>query len=257
MKLHFKEVGSGKTLIILHGLFGSGDNWATLARSFSDAGFHAVLVDQRNHGRSPHSPSFSYPLMADDLQELIEANGWVEPVLLGHSMGGKTVMFHAQRYAGAARGLIVADIAPRHYPPHHMEVIDALKAVDFTVISTRKQAEEILRAHIQDVTVVQFLLKNLYWADTGRLAWRFDLLSLERNIDGIGIALPEGPALTVPTLFLRGGLSDYIKTADEEDIRRRFKDVRIHTLAGAGHWLHADAPEPFLAEVLGFLHLLE
>lgn len=257
MKLHFKEAGVGRPLIILHGLFGSGDNWATLARYFAEAGYHAVIVDQRNHGRSPHDPAMSYPLMAEDLQELIETNSWKHPVLLGHSMGGKTAMFHAQRYPDVAAGLVVADIAPRHYPFHHPEVLRALNAVDFSVVRTRRQAEDILRSQLDDPAVVQFLLKNLYWIDQDRLAWRFDLQAVERNIDQIGNALPAGPVLALPVLFLRGGLSDYIQPADEADIRLRFADVSIRTLPGAGHWLHADAPEHFLKEVIGFLDKLK
>lgn len=256
MKLHFKETGSGRALIILHGLFGSGDNWATLAGSFATSGYRPILVDQRNHGRSPHDPTFSYPVMADDLQELITVQKWDRPVLLGHSMGGKTAMFYARRFPESLSGLVVADMAPRAYAPRQQEVFRALNAVDLSVVGTRKQAEELLRSQLNDTAVVQFLLKNLYWDDHKRLSWRFDLQSLERAADEIGKAVPDGPAITVPTLFLKGGASDYILESDDADIRKRFGDVRIRSIAGAGHWLHADAPEEFFREVIRFLEEL-
>ncbi|MFM2136866.1 MAG: hypothetical protein RL021_2266, partial [Bacteroidota bacterium] len=200
---------------------------------------------------------FSYPVMADDLQELISDQKWERPVLLGHSMGGKTAMFHARQFPESLSGLIVADMAPRAYVSQHQEVFRALNAVDFSVVRTRKQAEDILHSRLNDAAVVQFLLKNLYWSDHERLSWRFDLQSLEHAVEEIGKVLPDGPAISLPTLFLKGADSDYIRDTDEADIRQRFSDVRIRSIAGAGHWLHADAPSDFFREVIRFLEELK
>lgn len=253
MKLHFKETGEGPTLIILHGLFGCGDNWATLAKAFAGSGRHVVMVDQRNHGRSPHDSAISYSLMADDVQELIDRNNWKRPALLGHSMGGKTVMFHAQRHPDTSSALIVVDIAPRSYPPHHGDVFSALHAVDLTAVVTRKDAEAVLHQRLRDTATEQFLLKSLYWNEAGRLDWRFNLPALERNIDAIGAALPEGPDIPTPALFVCGENSGYVSVEDEEAIRLRFSDVTIRKVPGAGHWVHADAPTVFRDTVLAFL----
>jgi len=253
MRLHYKEAGEGRPLILLHGLFGSGDNWATPAKSFAEAGWHTIMVDQRNHGRSPHAPEMSYPLMADDLQELIGQHQWDRPVLLGHSMGGKTVLSHAQRYPGSASGIVVVDIAPRFYAPHHGSVFSALNAVDLSSVNSRKEVEVLLQSRLADAPAVQLLLKNLYWNDRERLAWRFNIQALEQNIEEIGKELPEGPVIDVPTLFVRGGASGYITEEDERVISRRFSNAQVRTVQGAGHWIHADAPGPFTAIVNEFL----
>ncbi|MFM2206817.1 MAG: hypothetical protein RL213_792 [Bacteroidota bacterium] len=253
MKLHFKETGEGPTLIILHGLFGCGDNWATLGKAFAGSGRHVVMIDQRNHGRSPHDPAISYPLMADDVQELIVRNNWKRPALLGHSMGGKTAMFHARLYPDTASALIVADIAPRSYPPHHGNVFSAIHAVELAAIASRKEAEAVLHQRLKDTATEQFLLKSLYWNDVGRLDWRFNLTALEENIEAIGAPLPEGPVIPTPTLFICGENSGYVSFEDEEAIRLRFADVTIRKVPGAGHWVHADAPEVFRDIVLEFL----
>lgn len=253
MKLHYRASGEGPALIILHGLFGSGDNWNTLARAYVESGFKVYLADQRNHGRSPHDPQFSYEMMADDLQQLIKDEQIDRPFLLGHSMGGKTLMFHAARYPEVAPAMIIADISPRYYSPHHDAVIGALRQVNLDEISSRKEAEESLRSALRDEGTIQFLLKSLYWKDSGRLAWRFDLDSIEVNIANVGEALAADVRINIPVLFLRGDRSGYITSDDEVQIRRQFTDSEIKTISGAGHWLHADQPGAFLTETLTFL----
>jgi pimeloyl-ACP methyl ester carboxylesterase len=253
MKLFFNRIGEGRPLVILHGLFGLGDNWATLARRLAEEGFACYLVDQRNHGRSPHSPDFSYELMADDLHGFLADNGLSDPVLLGHSMGGKTVIRFVQEHPGTAQKLIVVDIAPRYYPPHHQAVLAALQAVDFEQVRSRRQAEEILRNALHEEATVQFLLKNLYWKSDDRLDWRFNLEVLSRSIERVGAAMPEGAAISAPTLFVRGERSGYISAADEAEIRRRFSRVEVVTVPQAGHWVHAENPTGFLEAVLPFL----
>ena len=254
MKLAYREFGSGQPLIILHGLFGQSDNWNTLAKRFSEKGFHVFTIDQRNHGLSPHSDIWSYEAMAQDLKEFIDEHQLQNVILLGHSMGGKTVMFFEQQFPNMAQKLIVADIAPRAYAPHHDEVLKALNAVDFTDINTRKDAEVILGQYISDFGTKQFLLKNIYWREdeTKQMAWRFNLETITKEYNNIGVVVPTFLSNT-KTLFIRGEKSNYILDNDMIDIRNRFLDVDLKTIANSGHWVHAEQPEAFFNCVMEFI----
>lgn len=171
MKLFYRKFGQGQPLIILHGLFGQSDNWNSLAKQFSEQGYEVYIVDQRNHGLSPHSDEWNYKVMSDDLLELIQDHQLNNVILIGHSMGGKTVMQFALEHEHLLDKLIVADIAPKYYPLHHQVVLQALEAVDFKTVKTRREAEEIMGRYISDFGTKQFLLKNIYWKDDGELAW--------------------------------------------------------------------------------------
>lgn len=254
MKLAYREFGTGQPLIILHGLFGQSDNWNTLAKRFAEKGFHVFTIDQRNHGLSPHSEVWSYEAMAQDLKEFIKEHQLQNVILLGHSMGGKTVMFFEQLFPNSAQKLIVADIAPRAYEPHHDDVLKALNAVDFTEINTRKDAEVILGQYISDFGTKQFLLKNIYWREdeTKQMAWRFNLETITKEYNSIGIVVPNFSSAT-KTLFIRGEKSNYISDNDMIDIRNRFLDVELKTIANSGHWVHAEQPEAFFNCVLDFI----
>jgi len=254
LPLAYREYGSGQALIILHGLFGQSDNWNTLAKQFAEKGFRVFAVDQRNHGLSPHSQEWSYEAMADDLQGFIQEHGLHQPVLLGHSMGGKTVLFHEALFPGQAQKVIVADIAPRAYPPHHDKVLAALHAVDFSVIHTRKEAEEVMHAHLSDFGTKQFLLKNIYWKDSAgnQMAWRFNLPVISHSYGNIGVAVPQFFSHT-PALVIRGGKSDYVNEADIDDFVERFALLKVETIAEAGHWVHAEKPREFFDAVLNFI----
>ena len=203
MKLFFKKTGEGKPLIILHGLFGQSDNWSTLSKNFSKNGFCCYLVDQRNHGRSPHSEDFTYEIMAEDLLELMNDEKIDSADIIGHSMGGKTAMFFALKHADRINKMIVADMAPKYYAPHHQAIFSALKSIDTSSLTSRKEAEEKLRNALNDESTIQFLLKNLYWNDEKKLAWRFGFLEIEKNSEEIGKALPPDSVINVPVLFLR------------------------------------------------------
>jgi pimeloyl-ACP methyl ester carboxylesterase len=161
MKLAYREFGVGQPLIILHGLFGQSDNWNTLAKRFAEKNFHVFTIDQRNHGLSPHSDVWNYESMATDLKEFIDTHHLQNPILLGHSMGGKTLLFFELLFPNVAQKLIIVDIAPRVYEPHHDAVLKALNAVDFSEINTRKDAEAILNHDISDFGTKQILLKNI------------------------------------------------------------------------------------------------
>lgn len=254
MKLAFREFGSGQPLIILHGLFGQSDNWNTLAKRFGEKGFRVFTIDQRNHGLSPHSDVWNYEAMAKDLKEFIETHELMNPILLGHSMGGKTVMFFEKLFSGIASKLIVADIAPREYELHHEVVLKALNAVDFSEINTRKEAEAILGEYISDFGTKQFLLKNIYWREdeTKQMAWRFDLKTITKQYNNIGLKVPAFASET-ETLFIRGEKSNYITDEDEKEIALYFSNYQLKTIADSGHWVHAEQPENFFNCVMEFI----
>ncbi len=254
MKLYYKKLGEdnyGEPLIIVHGLFGSSDNWYTLGKKFAKD-YTVYLVDQRNHGRSPHSEEHSYALMADDLLELIRDEQLMSVNLLGHSMGGKTVMTFAAMYEEMVNKLIVADISPKSYPPHHDEILEALLSIDPSKIESRKEAEKLLATRIPNQSIRQFLLKNLYWKNPQELAWRMNVNILADNMDKILEAIPDHP-IYCETLFLRGSDSEYIQQEDYKLITQIFPNSRIEILEGAGHWLHAQFPNEFYQKVIDFL----
>ncbi len=259
MKLAYREYGpDNKTaLIILHGLFGQSDNWNTLAKQFAERGYRVFSIDQRNHGLSPHSNEWSYELMASDLQEFIDNHHIEHPVLLGHSMGGKTVMFFDGIYPRIAKAVIICDIAPKAYPPHHQEVLKALLSVDFNMVKSRKEAEEALGVYITDFGTKQFLLKNLYWKNENNteLGWRFNLEVISDKYDAITQEVPLYKSST-PCLVVKGEKSNYIKKEDELLFKERYDNLHITEVSGAGHWVHAEKPQDFFNEVILFLDKL-
>jgi pimeloyl-ACP methyl ester carboxylesterase len=254
MKLAFREFGSGQPLIILHGLFGQSDNWNTLAKNFGEKGFHVFTLDQRNHGLSPHSDEWSYEAMADDLKEFIDDHQLKSPILLGHSMGAKTVMFFELMYPRIAAKLVIADMAARAYEGHHQDVLAALHAVDFDIIKNRKEAEAVMDQYIKDFGTKQFLLKNIYWkdAENNRMDWRFNLKVISDKYDNVSVAVPFAVSI-VPTLVIGGERSHYINQKDVEDFKLRFPNAVFETVAGAAHWVHAEKPKEFFETVLRFI----
>lgn len=254
MKLAYREYGQGTPMIILHGLFGQSDNWNTLAKQFSEQGFRVFTLDLRNHGLSPHSTDWSYSLMASDIKEFIAEHQLAKPVLLGHSMGGKVVMFFEKEFPNLASKVIIADIAAREYPPHHAEVLSALHAVDFSVVKTRKEAEAEMNKHISDFGTKQFLLKNIYWKDTANnlMDWRFNLRVISQEYDAIREEVPFYQS-SVPCLVIKGSRSNYINAGDDLDFQKRYSNVKIETIDGAGHWVHAEKPREFFEIVMRFL----
>ena len=253
MILHSNIIGEGKPFVILHGFLGMGDNWKTLARQFNLQGFQVHLVDQRNHGRSFHSSEFSYEILSEDLYEYCMQKDLEDIVLLGHSMGGKTAMMFASKYPQMLSKLMVADIAPRFYPPHHQSILAGLTSLDFTEVVTRKEADEQLSNYVTHLPTRQFLLKNVYWVEPGQLGLRINLKALKENIDEIGEALPRHLKYEGKTLFLKGDKSEYISLQDESEIKSQFLDVEIKTISNAGHWLHAENPKEFYESVMEFI----
>lgn len=250
MKLHYKKMGSGQPLIILHGLFGSSDNWQTHGKKLSDY-FEVYLVDQRNHGKSDWSDAFSYELMAADLFEFVQEHNLEDFILMGHSMGGKTAMYFAQEHEDLLEKLIVVDMGVKSYPVHHDRILEGLKSLDLSIIDSRGDAQKALAEYIDDASIRQFLLKNLYWKSKGQLAWRINIPVLDKKINEIVKELPDKEVLT-DTLFMRGGKSNYILEEDTEQIKSYFPVSEIYSIESAGHWIHAEAPTEFIEKVLGY-----
>ena len=254
MILHSQILGEGKPFIILHGFLGMSDNWKTLGRRFSELGYQMHLVDQRNHGHSFHDDAFSYNIMAEDLKAYFDHHNITSAVVLGHSMGGKTAMEFASRYPEQVNALIVADIGPKAYPPHHQDILKALSSLDFDVINSRGAADKELSQYIKEMGIRQFLLKNLYWIEKGRLGLRANLPVLIERYDEVGAALEVGSLYDGPTIFLGGEKSNYIEPMDELQIRQHFPKASIETVSKAGHWLHAENPQEFYEKVNSFLN---
>jgi pimeloyl-ACP methyl ester carboxylesterase len=251
MKLNFRKYGEGTPLIILHGVFGSSDNWQTLGKDFSEH-FTTYLVDQRNHGKSPHSDTFDYEVMAEDINELMSDEGLDRAFIMGHSMGGKTAMKFASLYPEKVEKLIVVDISPRFYPPHHQIILQGFRSVNLDQLESRKQADDEMAEVIHSVMIRQFLLKNLS-RDNNGFSWKINLDAIEANIGNIGKGLDEQEGYTEETLFIGGSKSDYITEADHADIKARFPKARIEMVDGAGHWVHAEKPRKLYELVVEFL----
>lgn len=252
MKLHSKILGEGKDLLILHGLFGQSDNWQTLGKQFSEH-FRVHLIDQRNHGHSFHSDDWNYELMAEDVLRYMDDEGIEKALVLGHSMGGKTAMMLSTLNPQRVEKLVVVDIAPKAYAPHHQQILAGLKAINFDQHQSRKDAEEAMTEHIGIPSVRQFLLKNLYWETKERLAWRFNLKVIAEHIEEVGKALPAPAYADIPALFVHGANSDYLVEGDEDLIEKHFPQAEIVEVPNAGHWIHAENPKDFMKETLQFL----
>jgi esterase len=252
MQLHFQSFGQGPPLIILHGLFGSLENWHSISQNFA-SDFHVVALDQRNHGRSPHSAEMSYELMAEDLKEFI-ANQNLAPVnLIGHSMGGKTAILFALTYPKLAQKLIIVDIAPRAYSAHHREILNALSSLDLTSFKNRAEMEPQLAPSIPGLAVRRFLLKNVKRDQAGNFYWQMNLAAIEANYARLSEAVSSHRPFEKPTLFIRGERSNYIREKDFPAIEKLFPQAEHRKIAGAGHWVHAESPEAFLRTVREFL----
>lgn len=252
MQLHFKQLGQGAPLVLLHGLFGSADNWFGVAPKLAEK-FHVLIPDLRNHGHSPHHAEMGYPLMAADVGKFFAAQNIESAFVIGHSMGGKVAMQFALDFPARVKKLIVVDMAPRAYRRVHDHIFDALLALDLESFQTRQQIEDALAPEIPSLNLRRFLLKNLGRDGQGSFFWKMNLRGVAENYSRLGEVLSPRNYFEKPALFIRGGKSDYIAAADELEIRRLFPAVAIQTIAVANHWVHADAPEEFVRLVLDFL----
>ncbi|MBI9032948.1 MAG: alpha/beta fold hydrolase [Bacteroidales bacterium] len=251
MKLYHRKYGQGPAVIILHGLFGISDNWATIGRRIAEK-YEVHMIDLRNHGRSPHSPVFNFPAMVSDLEELIEDLELENIILVGHSLGGKIAMHFALQYPELITKLVVVDISMRHYPAReeHLKMIEAMRSIDFSEFSNRKQIEEVLKEKISNERIRLFVLKNLHRIDRSTFTWRLNVNAIYENIDNVfeGIEY-ENTTFNKETLFVRAGKSNYIIDDDYSRIFQHFPEAKIQTIEKASHWVHADTPEE-LCELL-------
>ncbi|GHA67282.1 alpha/beta fold hydrolase [Pontibacter akesuensis] len=254
MKLHYKEMGQGQPLLILHGLFGTLDNWATLAKRLAEQ-YNVFLIDLRNHGRSPHADEHTYELMAADVLELVDELKLPTPVIMGHSMGGKVAMKYALTYPTRLTKLIVVDIAPKAYPPHHDDIIEALQSVDLTSTTSRSDIDDQLAKTISEPDVRLFLMKNIYRKEDNTFGWRMNLDGIDKNYENIAAAITAEVPFKKNALFIKGGRSSYIKQEDIYDsIERLFTLVEVETIPNAGHWVHAQAPDEVYDLVTTFIN---
>jgi esterase len=251
--LNYKSFGSGPPLVVLHGLFGTLDNWQTLARQWAEL-YTVILVDLRNHGRSPHFDTMDYNLMAEDLANFLESQWIHECFLLGHSMGGKVAMQAALNYPDLVEKLVVVDIAPRGYRRGHDDVFAALRSLNPATVSDRQTADSTMSQYLADFGVRQFLLKNLARAKEGGFRWRMNLPVIYRDYENIiGPIDLEGAPYEGPSLFIRGEKSGYVRDEDWAAIEPIFPKAKLTTVRDAGHWVHADQPETLRELVTTFL----
>lgn len=276
MKLFYRKYGeTGPPLIIVHGLYGSGDNWVSIARELS-SDFEVYAIDQRNHGQSPHSDTHDYPSMSEDLKMFMDAEGIEQAVLIGHSMGAKTLMYFTASWPDRVLALVSIDMAPRAYhdqaldytsAANHGKMIAAMLELDLEAYANREEVGNALALKIGSERVRGFLLKNLRRGQNGQFSWRINLEAFKNNLprilDGLmagendgggGLEkIPDGGITRVPVLFIAGEKSDYIRTEDHQLIRKLFPTARILTVPGAGHWVHAEQPELLIKNLKYFL----
>jgi esterase len=252
MKLFFRSSGQGTPLIILHGLFGSSDNWHTLAKTFALT--HSVFaLDQRNHGQSPHSDDFNYRLLTEDLFEFVQEHKLQDVNIIGHSMGGKTAMNFAIRYPDLTRKLIVVDIVPKTYVMRHDNILEGMKALPLETLKSRDEAESILVPFVPDTGERQFIMKNLQRLPSGGFEWKVNLKALDEHMPDLGVAMEYPGTFNKPTLFVKGARSSYFKEGDENIIRTYFPNALFRTL-DTGHWVQAEKPAEFAEVALSFFN---
>jgi esterase len=267
MKLYFRKFGNGKPLIILHGLYGSSDNWFTFGKTLSKF-YEVYLIDLRNHGRSPHSDEHNYKLMIQDLAEFFEMHQLEKAVVMGHSMGGKTAMLFALRYPSKVSKLVVVDASPKSYENDlyiadqirlHKTIVTALSNFDISAVHSREDADEALAKEIPNIRIRLFLLKNLKRDPKGHYYWTLNIKVISRNLENILNDFDPDLWKDVETphdfsaLFIKGQLSDYLLESDKSKILELFPNAVLETIPNAGHWVHAEQPKLFLSVLLKFL----
>ncbi|PWD99840.1 alpha/beta fold hydrolase [Marinilabilia rubra] len=266
MELFFREKGQGnRTIIIVHGLYGASDNWLSVARELEND-FRVIMVDQRNHGKSPHSEEHTYKTMADDLNQLMDKLNLEKAIMIGHSMGGKTVMRFCLEHPEKVEKMIVVDIAPKSYDSfsnyaevtaNHKKIIEALAAIDPSQYGERKDIDKALSGSFPDKRLRAFLMKNLRREKNGTYSWQLNLEALKNNMQEImdGFSnLNKGESEKMPeTVFIKGENSPYINEDDTIFINNLFPGSQIVNIPEAGHWVHAEKPELFIKTIRYFL----
>ncbi len=251
IQLFSREFGAGSPVLILHGLFGFSDNWQTIAKGLATE--HLVVTpDLRNHGRSPHVPTHSYPEMAEDLRVFMEEKWMFHAAVVGHSMGGKVAMQLALTYPDMVEKLVVVDMEPGQAEDNHSDIIDALLGLDLSKMTQRSEAEAYLAKRIPDFGTRQFLLKNITRKDNGSFTWKMNLPVLWKHYQDI-LAAVTGEPFEKPTLFVRGSRSNYVQDSEWEKAKHLFPNAELVTIEGTGHWVHAEKPKELLEVLREFL----
>ncbi|MGC3942984.1 MAG: alpha/beta fold hydrolase [Chryseolinea sp.] len=251
MKLFFREYGEGAPIVILHGLLGSSDNWLTQAKLLSPS-YKIYTIDQRNHGQSPHDDAFDYQSMVNDLVEFLDDRNLTDPILLGHSMGGKTVMNFALQHPDRVSKLVVVDISPRAYNLEHYALVNAMVGLPLEQLKSRNDADTLLSEKVAEPDVRQFLLKNLQRSAEGGFSWKVNLPIIQQKLANVGVDLLTDDTFDKPTLFIRGAKSAYIKDADMQAIQKYFPTATLETI-DTGHWVQAENPQAFVSVLTKWL----
>ncbi len=252
MKLNYKVLCEGKPLVILHGLFGTLDNWMTAGKYLSSQGYQVFLVDQRNHGKSPHDDVFNYDVMSSDLNDFLKEHNLKNATLIGHSMGGKCIMNFILTHDYQPEKVVIVDIGPKPYPPHHQLILDGFDSVPLEQVTKRSDADAFLAKTIDNFGVRQFLLKNLDRVE-GRYLWKMNYPVIKSNIDNVGASLENLGPYSQSILFIKGALSNYILETDQEAISKIFPKALFESVSQSGHWVHAENPVEFGQKLMNYL----
>ena len=266
MTLFHRKFGNGPAMIILHGLYGSSDNWYSVAKILGEK-YEVFVPDQRNHGQSSHSDEFSYALLAEDLKNFMDEQSIEKAIIVGHSMGGKAAMNFALKYPEKINALIIVDISPRNYREHrnfnmlaghHRDILNAMTEMDLASLKSREEAEKIMFKKFPDERLTNFLLKNLKRTREGNFYWALNIDSISKNMEEIlsGFSEEEIKSKTgitgFPVLFMKGELSSYLNKEDFEFIEKIFPATHLETIKDAGHWMHAEQQDAFIKAILDF-----
>lgn len=251
LTLNYKVFGEGDPVIILHGLFGMLDNWQSFAKKMADD-YKVFILDQRNHGKSPHTTSHSYGEMADDIVGFIKEHKLTKVKLIGHSMGGKTIIDMAVRYPQFIDRMAVIDMGVKTYTGGHEEIIEALLSVDFNKLKSRKEIDQSISDMIPDTGVRMFLLKNVDRNKEDGYSWKMNLETLVKDYPKLQQGYEDISVSKVETLFVKGGKSRYILEEDYALIKSKFTNSDIRTIEDAGHWVHAEKPNELFEMIKGY-----
>ncbi|MBN09574.1 MAG: alpha/beta hydrolase [Flavobacteriaceae bacterium] len=252
--LYSNVIGNGdRNLIVLHGFLGMGNNWKSHALNWAKSGFKVHLIDQRNHGRSFWNENFDYKVLSKDLFFYLESLKISKTIILGHSMGGKTAMQFALNYNDRVDKLIIVDISPREYPSKHKKILEGLYKLNLKKIETRKESDVFLSNYVKDFKMRRFLLKNLYWNSSNKLALRLNINVLINKSEAVAKEIYINKQITTSTLFLKGEFSDYISNDDIRLIETKFGSFKIQEISSSGHWLHVENPINFMDITSSFL----
>jgi len=266
--LNFRKSGKGPPLVILHGLYGSSDNWISIARML-EGRFTIFIPDLRNHGYSPHTSTHTYQDMTDDLFQFYNDHQIIKATILGHSMGGKLAMMFAAEYPEMVSGLIVADIAPKNYNSEnitfktvleHEMILGLMEELNLVAVTSRKEIDYFLSDKLKESTLRQFLLKNIHRNKEGYFEWKINVPVLKYALNSITSEVNSDwfedrtPILNYPVTFIRGVNSDYISDQDFTELKKIYPEARLISIPDAGHWLHAEQPEKFVEAVLSAIY---